>query len=530
MKLDQYLQELTAAKREVLLGRDTADPLHEAFASKRVVHAGLIGGPIPQAEQQRAYQKALGRPADLNRQHALYIHIPFCQTKCLYCGFYQNASRQDVEDAYVKALLGEIQVEAKSSQMEKTAIDCVFIGGGTPTSLSAANAAALLKTIQQSFKLTQNCEVTLEGRIHDLVPEKIETWLQYGVNRISLGVQSFDTTLRQRIGRIDTREEVLKRLQLLKSYDVTVIVDLIYGLPGQTMDMWMRDVQTLAEADVDGMDLYQLNIFPGGPLDKAVKNGVVPPCADIGGQADMYVAARDYLLSEGVERLSLCHWRRTKRERSLYNTMAKAGADVYAFGCGAGGHFGGISWMNQRNLTDYQQDWEKGQKPIMMAGHQVEAELGRVCDGIISDLEKGFVDFRRLLIADSRLEEVEQVLSLWQERGLLVEDLGIYRLTRSGEFWYISLTQSLVECVQVLLDEEAEAPAEEINGRTTDALDEVLAEMLPEANAAKRQELASKIPAAVRMMLRRSSKEKLRNMLAGMPAAMREKMLAKAGV
>ena len=530
MKLEYYLQGLSAEKRTVLLGRETADPLHEAFASKRVVHAGLMGAPIEREEQQEAYQKALQVPANRNRQHALYVHIPFCQTKCLYCGFYQNASKQEVEDAYVKNLLKEITAEADSPQLKGTPIDCVFIGGGTPTSLSADNAAALLRAIQKSFTLVENCEVTLEGRIHDLVPEKIQAWLENGVNRISLGVQSFDTVLRQRLGRLDTREEVLRRIKLLKSYDVTVIVDLIYGLPGQTMERWMADIKTLAEAGVDGMDLYQLNIFPGGPLARAVENGAVPPCADIAGQADMYIAARDYLLVEGVERLSLCHWRRTKRERSLYNSLAKAGADVYAFGCGAGGHFGGISWMNQRLLPTYQEEREKGSKPIMMAGHQVEAQLGQICDNIICDLEKGFVDFRRLVIADSCLEELETVLALWQSRGLLVEDLGVYRLTKAGEFWYISLTQSLVECVQVLWENKTEAPAEELNGKVADNLDEVLAEMLPEATAARRQELAGEIPVAVRMMLRHSSKEALQKMLADMPQAMREKMLAKAGV
>ena len=394
MELTRYLAELSEKKREVLLGKPTHDALHCAFDGKRVVHAGLLGEPIASDEQQGKYYESLLKKAARNRKHAVYIHIPFCQTRCLYCGFYQNASRQEVEDAYLEYLLGEIEAEAASPQLQGTEIDAVFIGGGTPISLSAANAARLLQVVQESFTLAKDCEVTLEGRIHDLVPEKIAAWLQHGVNRISLGVQSFSTTLRQRIGRIDSREEVLQRLKLLKQYDVTVIVDLIYGLPGQDMEMWMADLKTLAEADVDGMDLYQLNIFPGGPLDKAVKNGLVPPCADIGGQADMYVAARDYLLGQGVERLSLCHWRRHKRERSLYNTLAKAGAEVYAFGCGAGGHFGGITWMNQRGLDAYQADRGQGKKPLMMIAHQVEEKLGQICDELIRNLELGFYEGR----------------------------------------------------------------------------------------------------------------------------------------
>ena len=310
MKLEAYLTGLSQEKRQTLLGRDTEDSLNQAFSHKGVVHAGLIGEAIMPARQQQVWQAAMQQPADLSNQHAVYIHIPFCQTRCLYCGFYQNASRQEVEDAYVDDLLAEIEAEADSIQLRETPIKAVFIGGGTPTSLSAENASRLLDAIQRSFSLVSDCEVTLEGRVHDLVPEKIEAWLSHGVNRISLGVQSFDTVLRQRVGRIDSREEVLKRLELLKSYDVTVIVDLIYGLPGQTMEIWMDDVKTLALADVDGMDLYQLNVFPNGPLDKAVANGSVPPCATIAEQADMYVAARDYLLDSGVERLSLCHFRR----------------------------------------------------------------------------------------------------------------------------------------------------------------------------------------------------------------------------
>ena len=201
---------------------------------------------------------------------------------------------------------------------------------------------------------------------------------------------------------------------------------------------------------------------------------------------------------------------------------------MYAFGCGAGGHFGDISWMNQRSLAAYNEAVASGKKPIMMAARQVASPLRQIGDDIISNLEKGYVDFRRLLTADSKLAELETVLSLWQQRGLMENDLGIYRLTPAGEFWYISLTQSLLECVQVVLNSSAAAPAEEINGHSSDALDEVLAEILPQSTQESRRQLVSKIPAAVRMMLRRSSKESLQNMLAGMPPAMREKMFSRA--
>jgi oxygen-independent coproporphyrinogen-3 oxidase len=177
MKVTKYLAELSEEKRIMLLGNTTQDPLHSAFGSKRVVHAGLMGKPIAGSQYQKKYYESIQKKTDVDGKHAIYIHIPFCQTKCLYCGFYQNASRQEVEDRYLENLLTEIKAEANSPQLKGMPIDCVFIGGGTPTSLSVDNAARLLQTIQQSFCLTADCEVTLEGRIHDLLPEKIETWL-----------------------------------------------------------------------------------------------------------------------------------------------------------------------------------------------------------------------------------------------------------------------------------------------------------------------------------------------------------------
>ncbi|MGN0950092.1 MAG: hypothetical protein ACI4OH_05040 [Mitsuokella sp.] len=276
------------------------------------------------------------------------------------------------------------------------------------------------------------------------------------------------------------------------------------------------------------MDLYQLNIFPGGDLEKALQSGKIPACADIAGQADLYIAARDFLMGEGIERLSLCHWRRHKREHSRYNTMAKTGAVVYPFGCGAGGNFGGLTFMQQRRLQAYSQAVRAGRKPIMMMAHQVERKLQQTSDTVIANLETGFLDFRQLCLADSRLEELEIVLDLWKKRGLMQEDLGICRLTKTGEFWYISLTQSLVECMQVICqpEETASAPTEE--GQSEDALDACLAEMMPGSTFEERSAMVRKIPLPVRMMLKRSSKDALKNMLAGLPPAMLKRMLNKA--
>ena len=169
---------------------------------------------------------------------------------------------------------------ADSPRLSSAPIQAVFIGGGTPTSLSPENAGRLLSTIQRCLPLANDYELTFEGRVHDLVPEKMDVWFRNGVNRMSLGVQSFDTKVRQAVGRIDDGETVFSHLQELLSYNqCAVVIDLMYGLPYQTMDVWHKDVETLVESGIDGADLYQLNVFEHSDLNLAIQRGKLPPAA-----------------------------------------------------------------------------------------------------------------------------------------------------------------------------------------------------------------------------------------------------------
>lgn len=212
------------------------------------------------------------RPVEGNPLQMAYLHIPFCKTKCLYCGFFQNGTDTSVEDRYVDHLLMELAQDADKPRLQSAPIQAVFIGGGTPTSLSPSNIRRLLRAIRKTLPLANDYELTLEGRVHDLVEEKMDVWMEEGVNRISLGVQSFDTKVRQQVGRIDTGEEVMKRLQKLSAYNqCAVIIDLMYGLPDQTLDVWQEDLHHLVESGVDGADLYQLDVFEIATFISALK-------------------------------------------------------------------------------------------------------------------------------------------------------------------------------------------------------------------------------------------------------------------
>lgn len=243
---------------------------------------------------------------------------------------------------------------AKEDKMlQAKPMQCVFFGGGTPSALSPANITKVLQKLKECIPLTNDCEITMEARIYDLQKERIEAWFANGVNRVSIGVQSFDTKIRQASGRLDTKETVMKRLKLISSYDqASIIVDIIFGLPGQTLESFMEDLACIDSLPISGMDLYQLNLFGGSPMAKAIQNGSLPPAATRAEQAVMFAAAEKWLNDRGYKRLSNCHWAKDIRERSMYNILAKTGADVFPFGCGAGGFVGQYSTMQMRDLEN----------------------------------------------------------------------------------------------------------------------------------------------------------------------------------
>lgn len=449
MTLEKMFQDLSPEARAYQLGIETDSPLTEAFPRKRVVHAGLNGTIVPPPQVQSVWEKIMQEESPPVEQ-AAYIHIPFCKTKCLYCGFFQNGLDQDVEDKYVDYLLQEMYEDAKKPRLKNSLIQTVFIGGGTPTSLSAPNAARLLHAIQECLPLANDYELTLEGRIHDLVPEKLDVWFKHGVNRMSLGVQSFHTKIRRQLGRIDDTDTVLKNLELLRSYrQCSVVIDLIYGLPDQDAQAWEEDLAYMVQSGIDGCDLYQLNVFEGSALNKAIQKGSMSPAATTARQAEMFAFAHDYLTRRHYRRLSACHWAASNRERSLYNSLAKKNIPMFQFGCGAGGSIGGYACMNHRALPGYQAMAEAGKKPIMAL--MKSNPLSDITSKVNYQLEHGSLNLQALIAEHPQLADLQWLYDVWEKRGLVENNGILYELTIPGQFWQINLTQTTLECIQALM-------------------------------------------------------------------------------
>lgn len=429
---------------------DAADPLHAAFPAKARIHSGPDGMPLMGESAREALERLADRPR--SGKTLAYLHIPFCETRCLYCMFYQNPFDEDRSKVFTDALIRELELWSDRDAQRVGPVHAVYFGGGTPTALSARDLRRVLDTVQRTLPLANDCEITIEGRINNFDDEKIEAALAGGANRFSLGVQTFNTQVRRSMMRIDDGERCLRRLEALMSYDqAAVVMDLIYGFPGQSMDVWEEDLRIASSLPLDGIDCYQLNVFEKSPLARRVESGKLPPAADTPMKADMFARSVEFLTNANWRRLSNNHWGQGTRERNVYNQLGKGACDCLAFGSGAGGRLFGHSFMLERKLDDYIRAVNDGVKPtsFLMAPGPHWALLRTIS----SAMESGAINLAAIgRSAGLDLEGMAKpVLDQWAEAGLVRRRGEWLHQTVAGQFWHVTLAQLLIDFLKTQL-------------------------------------------------------------------------------
>lgn len=429
-----------------------------AFVSRRAVMPFLGKRKVPTEKIASEWSKLLAREA-APRMRAAYVHVPFCANHCLFCGFYRNAYVPSVGAGYVERVIEEIEREASAPAIRAAPIHAIYLGGGTPTALCADELARLLWTLRARLPLADDCEITVEGRIIHFDADKIDACLEAGANRFSIGVQCFDTDVRRRQGRRSSREEAVRFLEDLRARDrAAVVIDLMYGLPGQTLEVWKRDLETAAAIAPDGIDLYGLNLIPNSPLVTALEAGKFPKTPHSAELLDYYHAGSQFLNDRSWQQISNNHWGYTPRERNRYNLMMKQGADCLAYGSGAGGSIGPCSYGLSGDLTLYDQRVRSGEKPIGMM--VVANDLQPLAHLVTGGLEVGRLDFSALDRATGRelAAMLRPLLAQWQQAGLISVTDNVVDLTVSGRFWYGNLISALNEILAAELVADENVP------------------------------------------------------------------------
>ncbi|MBI4219989.1 MAG: radical SAM family heme chaperone HemW, partial [Chloroflexi bacterium] len=280
----------------------------------------------------------------------LYVHVPFCATKCPYCDFNTYAGIEPLIPDYIAALRKEL--ETWGGLLQKPKVGTVFLGGGTPSYLPAESLAALMATIRGAFELHPGAEVTIEANPDDCDPEKLSAARATGVDRISIGVQSFDDTLLKALGRRHDSTQATAAVRMARAARFENLnADLMFGLPDQSFAQWRDSLARVIDLSPDHVSLYGLTLEPNTPLAAWVKAGTVAePDPDIA--ADMYEHAEDVMGAAGFRHYEISNWARPGFE-SRHNLVYWTNGSYLGVGPGAHSYVADTRFANSKSPREY---------------------------------------------------------------------------------------------------------------------------------------------------------------------------------
>ncbi|MBM5596735.1 oxygen-independent coproporphyrinogen III oxidase [Listeria seeligeri] len=292
---------------------------------------------------------------------AVYIHIPFCEHICYYCDFNKVFLEGQPVDEYVDLLIKEMQITAANKQMEP--IDTVFVGGGTPTTLNEAQIAKLCTAIQEIFPMKEEVEFSFEANPGDLSVAKVQTMKDYGVNRISMGVQSFNNDLLKKIGRIHTVKDVYQSVENMRTVGFeNVSIDLIFSLPGQTEADFQDTLNQALALDLPHYSAYSLTIEPKTIFYNLMQKGkLFLPGQDA--EANMYDLLLVEMEKHGRKQYEISNFAKEGFE-SKHNITYWSNEHYYGFGAGAHGYIGNTRYSNFGPIKKYMEPLQENKLPV----------------------------------------------------------------------------------------------------------------------------------------------------------------------
>lgn len=282
------------------------------------------------------------------RRLGLYLHIPFCKQKCDYCDFYSLVGSQKQMDDYLKALI--LHLEEAAPRTEGYIVDTVYIGGGTPSVLGEERLRQLLKTVEREYCLDRHCEFTVEVNPDSVTARLLKTLYKGGANRISMGVQSCHDEELHMLNRPHNFAQAQEAVQIIRRARFTNLnLDLIFGLPGQSLEQWQESVEAVLALEPEHLSLYGLMLEEGTPLWE--RRGELLLTSD-DAQADMYLWAVDRLAQAGYNQYEISNFAK-EGKRSRHNLKYWMNREYMGFGPGAHSDFGGRRYSYVRNLEQY---------------------------------------------------------------------------------------------------------------------------------------------------------------------------------
>jgi oxygen-independent coproporphyrinogen-3 oxidase len=374
----------------------------------------------------------------------VYVHFPFCRSRCPYCAFYSEVRREDVWPDYLAAISREIAARAADPRFAARAVSSLYIGGGTPSLLEPDAVSRLLAEVTAAFAPTADLEVTIEANPESVELEKLRRLRNAGVNRLSLGWQALRDELLEALGRIHCRRDNLRAFSAARDAGFTNVgVDLIFGIPGQGTAGWREDLAETAALGPEHVSAYELTVEEGTQLARARADGTWSAPAEQE-RVDMFAAVPEQLAAAGIARYEISNFSRPGKQ-CRHNLDSWRGGDVLGLGVSAASHFENERWLNVADVDAYIVGMSAGgcvANPVERSDELVWAAediyLGlRLAEGVQAET-------RLARVPEPQRSRLVAVLVRAERSGLVTSAGGRARLTARGLLFADSVFEELL--------------------------------------------------------------------------------------
>lgn len=360
----------------------------------------------------------------------IYIHIPFCSKTCNFCSL--NRTMMNPPDDYHKIIIDEIVKYSELPYIQNSTFDAVYFGGGTPTTLSSEALKEIIIALKENFRFTPDAEFSVETSISELTDEKLDMLQEVGINRISIGLQTFSDKGRELLGRRGDGKFAKERIKKIKERNFAVVsVDIIYSYPNQTLSDLEKDLNTIFELDLDGFSMYSLI---------SMKNSKLRSNFDEQADFEFFSKIVELSFENGYKFLELT--KMVKKDRYKYAVNRNKGEDTLPLGAGAGGNFGVLLVMNLSSIDAYKKsvDGFKTRTGVLM--DEMYLKLNKI-KGAIQMLE---IPYESDLIAQS--ESAKRFLDELKQNGFVIKQDNKLILTYKGVYWGNNISRKLIELIE----------------------------------------------------------------------------------
>lgn len=360
----------------------------------------------------------------------IYLHIPFCRQACHYCNFHFSTSLR-LKNEFIEALLKEIRLQ--KNYLPPEPVNTIYFGGGTPSLLTVEELSTILQALRNNFLVSPDAEITLEANPDDINEQKLNDWKQAGINRLSIGVQSFFEEDLRWMNRAHTAQQAIDNLQLARQYFENMTIDLIYGTPTLPDEKWQHNVQYAISLDIPHVSCYALTVEPGTALASMINKHKTTD-VNTDDQARQFLLLMDWMQAAGYEHYEISNFA-LPGKRSRHNSSYWQGASYLGLGPSAHSFNGTSRQWNIANNPQYIQSLKDDKVPFEIETLTDTQRLNEYIMTSLRTVEGLDVKWVASRFGDKAAGQLEQAGKPFIESGKMQWQNGRLQLTRQGKLF-----------------------------------------------------------------------------------------------